>query len=240
VNYKTLIVEDDPFARQMLVDLLAGDSGYEVIGTFASVQEALKAIPGLEPDLVFLDMELTDGKGFDILELLPQINFEIIITTQHDSFMLEAIRHSALDYILKPVKRTALSEALSRFERRMREKQSATTAPGAMASQKIVLSMNDEMVFLDIPDIIRLESDGSYTHFLTREGKKFTTSRTMATYEARLLPMGFFRVHHKHLINLRQVDRYVRGDGGYVIMSDGTTVDVSRRKKDEFLRALGV
>ena len=238
--YKTMIIEDDPFARQMLVDLLGGHADYSVVGMEDSVQAALASIPRLEPDLVFLDMELTDGKGFDILELLPQINFETIITTQHDSFMLDAIRHSALDYILKPVKRTALAEALSRFERRIKEKPAPAGGSPAFGSQKIVLSMNTEMVFLDAPDIIRLESDGSYTHFHTLDKKKYTTSRTLATYEARLLPLGFFRVHQKHLINLAQIDKYVRGDGGYVIMSDGTTVEVSRRKKDDFLRALGV
>ena len=99
--------------------------------------------------------------------------------------------------------------------------------------------MNEELLFLDMDDILRLESDGSYTHFYTRDKKKFTTSRTMATYEPKLTPNGFFRVHNSHLVNLQYIDKYIKGEGGYVIMSDGANVEVSRRRKEEFLKALG-
>lgn len=99
--------------------------------------------------------------------------------------------------------------------------------------------MNEELLVLDIADIMRLESDGSYTIFYTKDKKKYTTSRNMATYESRLLPHGFYRVHHSHLINLNYIDKYIKGEGGYIIMADGANVEVSRRKKEDFLKALG-
>lgn len=235
--YKVVIVEDDAFAQEMLIDLLDKHPDYTLAGTFSTVKTSTKSLPLLAPNLVFLDMELPDGKGFDILEQLPQINFDIIITTAHDSYTLQAIKHSALDYLFKPVKPAELAEALRRFESKLKstkEPQQAPTKPG-----KVILSMNDEMLFLDVENIIRLESDGSYTQFYTQDKKKYTTSRTLATYEEKLLSQGFVRVHNSHLINVNHIGKYIKGEGGYVIMSDGSTVEVSRRKKEEFLKALG-
>jgi two-component system LytT family response regulator len=234
--FKIVIIEDDTFAQEMLMDLLIKHTDYQVMATFSMVDASIKSLPVLNPDLVFLDMELPDGKGFDILEQIPHINFEVIITTVYDSYMLGAIQHSALDYLPKPISPAALREALTRFENKVREKKTNPDQNTSLKTHKIILSMNEEMLFLDIADIIRLESDGSYT----KDKKKYTTSRTMATYEPKLLPHGFFRVHHSHLINMDQIDKYIKGDGGYVVMSDSSTVEVSRRKKEDFLKAMGL
>jgi two-component system LytT family response regulator len=237
--YKTVIIEDDTLAQEMVSDLLSAHPEYGIHGIFLNVKSSLKSLPLIAPDLVFLDMELPDGKGFDILEALPEINFDIIITTAHNSYMLQAIQHSALDYLLKPITAGDLAGALKRFEQKRKEITTTTAAHSNGNPNKIILSMNEELLFLDIADILRLESDGSYTHFYTMDKKKYTTSRTMATYEPKLLPHHFFRVHHSHLINLHHIDKYIKGEGGYVIMADGSHVEVSRRRKEEFLKALG-
>lgn len=237
--FKTVILDDDPFAREMLSDLLAKHSDrYVVTAFFDSVKSAVKSLPGLAPDLVFLDMELTDGKGFDILEKLGNIHFEVIVTTMHDSYMLQAIKHSALDYLLKPMNSKDLDEALNRFENKMTESKTNLKTNSHPPVNKFTLPTSEGLLLLNISDIIRLESDGSYTAFYTVDGKKFLTSRTLATYEAQLIPQSFFRIHHSHLVNLNHIIKYVKGEGGYVIMSDNSSVDVSRRRKEDFLKAL--
>lgn len=238
--YKIVIVEDDPFAREMLQDLILKKANdYTVIGFYDSVKSAGKSLSSLNPDLVFLDMELKDGNGFEILEKLPLIKFEVVVTTQHDSFLLQAIKHSALDYIYKPVTKTSLDKVIERFEAKITTSVSGINTKSLARTNKLILPMNEGLMFINISDIIRLASDGSYTTFYTTDGKKFTTSRNLAVYETQLQDHSFFRVHHGHIINLNFILKYVKGEGGYVVMSDQSTVDVSRRKKDEFLKALG-
>ncbi len=237
--FKTVIIEDDSFARGMLSDLLAKHSdNYVVTAFFDSVKSSIRSLGGLAPDLVFLDMELTDGKGFDILEKLVKINFEIIVTTMHDSYMLQAIKYSALDYLLKPVNSKNLAITLKRFENKIADSKAGLKSCDPVNINKIILPMNDGLLLLNISEIIRLESDGAYTTFYTMDGNKYVTSRTLATYEEQLIPQAFFRVHHSHLINMNHINKYVKGEGGYVIMSDNSSIDVSRRKKEDFLRAL--
>jgi len=239
--FKTIIIEDDSFAREMLSDVLAKHSDhYVVTAFFDSVRSAVKSLPALEPDLVFLDMELTDGKGFDILEKLVKINFEIIVTTQHDSYLLQAIKHSALDYLFKPVNAKNIAAALKRFENKVTESKAVMKSNDAVHINKIILPMNEGLLFLNIAEIIRLESDGAYTTFFTMDGNKYLTSRTLATYEEQLIPQSFFRVHHSHLVSLNHISKYIKGEGGQVVMSDNSVVDVSRRKKEDFLRALNM
>lgn len=221
----------------MLRELLLKTGGYEVAGVFGTVAESVYALPGLRPTLVFLDMELPDGKGFDMLQKIPEINFEVIVTTQHDSFMLDAIHHSALDYLIKPVSQQSLETALSRFHKT--QKTPAPLTPATPAG-KIILPMQEGLVFVNIAGIIRLESDGAYTAFYCAGGQKYVTSRNISTYENQLSTHAFFRVHNRHLINMNHVSRYVRGDGGYVIMSDNSSVEVARRKKEAFLQVLGI
>ncbi len=237
---KAVIIEDDSFAREMLTDLLDHHTNeFAVVGFFDSVKSALKSLPSLKPDLVFLDMELTDGKGFDILEQLPEVGFEVIVTTMYDSYMLKAIEHSALDYLFKPITAENLASALERFENKLSDSKNNGRMAEVAKINKIILPTSEGLLFLNIGDIIRLESEGAYTTFHTQEGKKHMTSRSMLTYEDQLLRHGFFRVHHSHLINIHHISKYVKGEGGYVIMTDNAHVDVSRRKKDEFMKLLG-
>jgi len=239
--FQTVIVYDDPFSQEMMIDLLKTNfQNYRNIRICNTVSEAVDVLTVQQPDLVFLDMELPDGKGFDVLNRLPNINFEVIVTTMHDEYMLNAIRHSALDYLMKPVNKSELAAALEKFERRVAElkKDHRQTTPQRLS--KLALPTQDGMVFLNIPEIIRLESEGAYTKFITTQGDQYLTSKSIGNYEDQLSVHSFFRVHHGHLISLNHIRKYVRGEGGYVIMSDNSRVDVSRRKKDDFMKAIGL
>jgi two-component system LytT family response regulator len=239
--FQTVIVDDDPFSQEMMIDLLKTNfQNYRNIRICNTVSEAVDVLTVQQPDLVFLDMELPDGKGFDVLNRLPNINFEVIVTTMHDEYMLNAIRHSALDYLMKPVNKSELAAALEKFERRVAElkKDHRQTTPQRLS--KLALPTQDGMVFLNIPEIIRLESEGAYTKFITTQGDQYLTSKSIGNYEDQLSGHSFFRVHHGHLISLNHIRKYVRGEGGYVIMSDNSRVDVSRRKKDDFMKAIGL
>jgi len=232
MKYRAAIVEDDPLSFQILNDLIQDEfEQLEVVAHFTNVKAATDGIIELDVDLVFLDIELSDGLGFDILTSLKSIDFEVIITTMHDSFMLKAIKHSAIDYLMKPLTRKALIEALVRFEKRI-ERKAVTT--------RLVIPNQDGLLLLEIAEIIRLESDGAYTNFHLENGKRHIASKNLGFYETQLERNSFFRIHHGHLINLNHLKHYVRGDGGQAVMSDDSTINVSRRRKDDFLRAMGV
>ncbi|HYV93791.1 MAG TPA: LytTR family DNA-binding domain-containing protein [Chitinophagales bacterium] len=240
--FNTIIIEDDPLALQLLKDHLHDHfSDYKVIAEFNLVKEAIRSIGSLSIDLLFLDMELPDGKGFDLLEKFPVIGFEVIITSGYESYMLQAIRHSALDYLIKPVRENELRNALTKFEQKISSLKKSRTKPSPLPLiSKLPLPTSEGLVFVNVSDIIRLESGGPYTTFMMKGGTKYMTSKTLGVYEEQLAGHSFFRVHHSHLINLDHISRYVKGEGGYVIMSDNSSVDVSRRKKEEFMNAIGL
>jgi two-component system LytT family response regulator len=239
MTYRAVIVEDDPLSFQILNDLIQDEfDQLEIVAHFTSVKSATAGIKDLDIDLVFLDMELTDGLGFDLLTGLKSIDFEVIITTIHDSYMLEAIKHSAIDYLMKPLDKKGLREAVNRFENRIFKKET-TAKPIQSKTNRLVIPYQDGLLLIEINEIIRLESDGAYTHIYLLNNKKHMTSKNLGFYESQLQSHTFFRVHHGHLINLSHLKNYIRGEGGQAVMSDDSLVNVSRRRKEDFLRAIG-
>ncbi|MFY0672884.1 MAG: response regulator transcription factor [Bacteroidia bacterium] len=240
--YRAVIVEDDELSQEALIDLLGSHfQEIKIVGVFDTISSSYKAIESNEVDIVFLDMELKDGKGFDLLERLSEINFEIIITTMHDNFMLEAIKHSAIDYIMKPVTRGALAESLKRLDKRL-EKNGKGLQPISKSADlpgRMVIPNQTGLILIEIESIIRIQSDGPYSKIYLDGGESHLTSKNLGYYESQLGERGFFRVHHSHFVNLSKVKNYIRGTGGKVVMTDGTSVDVSKRKKDAFLQSLG-
>tara|TARA_R110002050_G_scaffold113775_1_gene228814 strand:+ start:2404 stop:3126 length:723 start_codon:yes stop_codon:yes gene_type:complete len=236
---KTVIIDDDPFSQETLVDILQDlENELEVVGIYSGVEETLSKLPYQEVDLLFLDMELQDGLGFDVLKRLENINFEVIITTMHDSYMLEAIKHSAIDYLLKPIHKKDLLSALERFKTKMEKLDKLKGSTRHEDFGRLVIPNQDGLDLVDIKELIRLKSDGAYTKLYLQNGREHLTSKNLGFYESKLKTHGFFRVHHQHLISLNHVKTYLKGDGGSVTMSDDSTVDVSRRKKDQFLKQL--
>ena len=241
---RCIIVEDEEFSRTTLQDSLRENfPNVEVIASCETGEEGMKTITELHPDLVFLDVELTRSTSFDMLNRLKRIDFEIIFTTAYDKYALQAIKFSAVDYLLKPFSVPELGEALKRFREKKKSNLSTRqydilfhNLKNIDGSHKIALPTMTGLDFVAVSDIVRCESEANYTTFYLISKNKLVVSRTLKEYEEMLEQYGFFRVHNQHLINLSHIRKYIRGDGGIVTMTDGSQVDVSRRKKDEFLR----
>lgn len=216
-----------------------------IIAEADSVVSGVIAIQKYLPELVFLDVELEDGTGFDILQQLQPINFKVIFITAFQEFAIKAFRFSAVDFLLKPIDSTELIDAVNKAQvtisKEMLEMHFSTLLANIekpKSAQKLVLKTADKVYFIDVEEIIRCESEKNYTTFHMLNGQKLLVSTTLKEYELMLVPMGFFRTHQSHLINMRYFDHYVKIDAGYIVLKDKSTIPLSVRKKDEFFSAL--
>ena len=242
-NITAIIVDDDEFCCFQLQDLIKKYAlGIEIVAVCNSGTDGLVKIRELSPDLVFLDVEMPGMNGFEMIRKLPAVNFEIIFTTSHEQYAIRAIRFSALDYLVKPLDPTALQDAISRMRDKMQEKLPAEEKklellgiPAEKKFNNLAVPTMEGLLFIGIQDIIRCESDDKYTKIFLADKKMILASRTLGDFEDLLSPHGFFRIHKSYLINLSHLKKYLRGEGGQVIMADGSTLDVSRRKKEELM-----
>ncbi|MGB1216264.1 MAG: LytR/AlgR family response regulator transcription factor, partial [Saprospiraceae bacterium] len=217
-----------------------------IIGEADDVAPAIHLIQSQNPDLVLLDIEMPNGTGFDVLQALGEVNFEVVFITAHDRYALRAIKFCCLDYILKPVDIKELIQAVHRASEKLKERNSTENFSHLLSNiqdknpkqHKIALPTQEGLVFIKVDDIMRCEADGSYTRIILKDKSKIIATRKIKGFEELLTDYHFFRVHRSHLVNLEYIEKYHKGEGGYIIMSDGTSVDVSRRKKDEFLEQL--
>ena len=245
---KTVIVEDEQKSREMLAGLIKKNHPEIVIvGLAKNVKEGVEMIKELKPSLVFLDISMPDGSGFDLLEQVSGQKFELIFATASDAHAIRAIKYSACDYLLKPIDVEELNVAIEKAKKRKAE-----ALPGMENLQflieqlkrkdddfqKITLPTGNAFEIVNLKYIIRCEADTSYTIFYLTEKRKLMVSAGLKHYEELLPEKDFIRVHHHHLINMQHVLRYLKVDGGYAVMSDGTQIEISRRKKDAFLEKL--
>jgi len=240
---KAVIVDDESKARNALKNLLVQHCPeIEVIGEGDCVKAGVAKINELSPDVVFLDVQMPDGTGFDLLEQFSEINFKIIFASAFDKFAIQAFKFSALDYMLKPVEPEKLKEACAKLNEDDRfaeiNKKLEVLMSNKNSFEKIALPTLDGIIFVKIKEILRCESDNNYTNIFLFDGKKIIVSKTLKEYDEMLTPFNFFRIHKSHLINLAFLSRYRKGEGGYVEMEDGAELEVSRRRKEEFLNAL--
>ncbi len=243
-NITAVIVDDDEFCCFQLQDIISRKvHGIDILAVCTSAEEGIAKIQQLSPQLVFLDVEMPGMNGFEMLKKLPVINFEIIFTTAHDHYAIRAIRFSAIDYLLKPIDVTSLQEALDRVIEKKRHHNQVSQRqleivnhPSGKQLDNLAVPTMEGLLFIGLPDIICCESDDKYTTIFLADKKRIVASRTLGDFEELLQPYGFFRIHKSHLINLKHLKKYLRGEGGQVIMTDGTTLDVSRRKKDDLLQ----
>jgi two-component system, LytTR family, response regulator len=241
---KACIVDDEKKGRDTLLKLLEEYcKDVEVVGQADSVETAFQFITSHKPELVFLDVEMPRGSGFELLKRFDHVNFKTIFVTAHNHYAIKAIKFSAVDYILKPVDVDELLSAVSRVKSSANSSQNSYS--GLLENLennrtgKLAVPVKDGVAFIQTNDIIRMQADGSYTHIYTAS-EKYTASRNIKEYEDLLLDMNFFRSHHSHLINLSHVKHFSRVDGYFAIMSDGSSVEVSRRKKDHFLQLMNL
>ena len=242
VIVNALIVEDDPFFRELLTDMLSLYFPHiHAVHVAGSIQQARGFLLKNRIDLLFLDIELPDGKGFELLSSMEEVDFEVIITTSHSSYAIDAVRHSALDYLMKPVALPELETAIAKFMKKFRQEKPnhQDLMAGRPAFKKIPLPTSDGFVFVNIDDIIAAEADRAYAIFALKNGNKIMVSKPLGDFEERLLKHTFFRVHKSHIINLHEIVNYVRGEGGHVVMTNQSVVPVSRTRKDEFLKIIG-
>lgn len=209
-------------------------------------EKGIEAIQNLSPDLVFLDVQMPRMSGFDVLQQVGPISFEVIFVSAYDKYAIKAIKFSALDYLLKPIDVDDLIHAIRKVKERLHQKSNAYQYQSVLNNvqhksgkiSRLAVPSSEGIDFFDIDDVIYCEADGNYTSVYLVGSPKKLISRNLKEFENILMDSGFCRVHHSFLINIRHVQKYVKGEGGYVIMSSGQKVDISRRKKEEFLRLL--
>ena len=245
---KSIIVDDELKSRESLKKLLTNFCGHtiDVCATCQNVNEALVAIDKYKPDVVFLDVQMQGESGFDLLEKLTVIDFEVIFTTAHSEFALRAIKFSPSDYLLKPVNIEELQNAIIRVKGKQ-DKSSGqkfkelhyNLRQDSTYIRKLVLPTSEGLTFISINDIVYLKASGNYTELFLSTGDKYLVSRQLKEYDLILAENNFFRIHHSFLINLNEVKNYIKGDGGYVVMSNKAVIDVSRRRKEGFLQRIG-
>ena len=242
-----ILIDDEPNATEALTNMLRMTTpDVEVIGIANDPLVGLEKIRTLQPDLLFLDIQMPHMTGFELLEKLGKFNCSVIFTTAYDQYALQAFKVSAADYLLKPIDMDELEAAVGK----VRERRAAQTLDfGTLEklfrqvqrpeARRLALPTSDGLVFVPMDNIIRLQSDSNYTTFYLTGSEKMLVSRTLGEFEEQLEQNNFCRVHHSHIINLAHLKRYIKTDGGYAQMIDGTNVEISRRKKDDFLAKLG-
>ncbi|MEM7371506.1 MAG: LytTR family DNA-binding domain-containing protein [Bacteroidota bacterium] len=243
---RTLLIDDEADARFTLRNQLAMSCPeIEIVGEAHSVETALNAIAQYEPELIFLDVRLSPGSGFDILKQVSEITFDVIFVTAYDAYAMQAIRFSALDYLLKPVDPEELREAVDKLSAKKGGEEEAVRYEvfkdnlEARNEQfdRIVLPTLEGFLVQEVQEIIRCEADRNYTHFFLQGKKKQVIPRTLKVYDELLGGLGFYRCHQSHLINVKQVREYKRRKkGGIAFLHDGTEIPVSESRKEGFIQ----
>lgn len=248
---ETILVDDDVNLREGMKSLLSRFApNIKIIGEADSVATGITTIDALKPQVVFLDIQLNDGTGFDILEKLAEknnaINFNIVFITAHEQYAIKAFRFSALDFLLKPVDPEELQNVIRKIETVIEKKNDYSHINLLLENirknvdnfKRIALSTSDGIHLFDINDIIRCESTDNYTKFYIKDDKTVLISKTLKEYEELLAEHNFERIHQSHLINLSYLKSYIKKDGGYVVMEDGSHLPISQRKRERLQHVL--
>jgi two-component system LytT family response regulator len=239
---KAILIDDERNALEMLEWMLQKNCPeVEVIAMCDSPLEGLEKIKALKPDVIFLDIEMPQLNGFDLLDRLGKHESDVIFTTAYNQFAIKAFKVCALDYLLKPIDpedlKAAVQKASGKKNKVSQEQLDLLLSymkPEKPKSKRIALTASDHLIFVETEKIIYCESDSNYTIFFLTDGQKIIVSKTLKDVEEILEGSDFFRIHASYLINMKHVSKFTRGDGGYVVMSNNQHITVSRKKKDEF------
>ncbi len=244
---RVLIIDDEDRARKSIAGILKlSNNNVQLVAEADGVKSGIEAIKEHNPDLVLLDINMSDGTGFDLLKKIENITFKVIFITAYEEFAIKAFEFSAIDYILKPVDPAKLIDALYRANQLIEQENInlklnalfANLEGSATECKKLILKTAENIYVVNTSDVIRCESDSGYTNFFLIDGKKILVSRNLKDYEDMLNGLGFYRLHQSHLINIKYIDHYSKTEGGAVIMKDNSAIPVARRKKDNFLKLL--
>jgi two-component system, LytTR family, response regulator len=244
---KAILVDDELNSLQNLqFKIQEYCPAVKVVAQTQNPEEAIGLIQVHKPDVLFLDIEMPRMSGFKMLEQIPEVEFEVIFITAYNHYAINAIRISAFDYLVKPVAIGELQQTVERLGnysmKKIRER--VDTLKKNLANPKsqedqIAIPTNDGLEFVQIKQIVRIESSSNYSRLIMQNNQQLLVTRQLKDFEELLLDYRFYRIHHSHLINLNYITKYVRGDGGQVTMRNGDVIDVSRRKKEVFLKLIG-
>lgn len=244
---RCLIIDDEQSCIDTLQVMLQKKFADQVsvIATCTAVQDAPTLIDAEAPDLLFLDVEMPHMTGIELLQSLSKINFQVIFTTAHQHYALQAIKLNAIDYLLKPISLDELTIAIQKCQDRKQHKGNDLIAnfleqvkATTTTAKKIPIPSDNTIQFVPVNEIIRIESQSNYSTVFFTSRNKLLVAKTLKDFEEQLLPYNFLRVHHSHLINLEHVIGYKNLDGGYIIMRGNDVIEISRRKKQEVLQRL--
>ncbi len=247
-DVKAILIDDELASLRNLEQKIAEFCKEIVVtGTFVNPEEAIPFIQSNKPDVIFLDIEMPKMNGFRMLEELGNYDAEIIFTTAYHHYAVDALRISAFDYLVKPVAIEELENAVKRLvtkkslntQERLHVLR-ATIANGKSQENKIAVPLADGLEFIEIKNIVRIESSSSYSRIFLTNGQSLLVTKLLKDFEEILAPYHFYRVHNSHLINLNYVKKYLRGVGGQVLLENGEMIDVARRKKDEFIHLMNM
>lgn len=235
---RCIIIEDEDQAISALIsEINRNCPELNIVGTAGKIKEAINLIENANPELIFLDIQLTDGLGFEILNHFEKHNFQIIFTTAYSQYAINAIKFSALDYLLKPINASELKNAVSKAKAKNKNELHSQIESFLKnqtlqnQNKKIALQTSQGIFIHEIQTIIKCTSEGNYTNIHFIDGKKLLISKPLKDFEDMLCGYGFERIHHSHIINLNHLSSYVFKDGGYVILTDKSSLPVSKRKK---------
>jgi two-component system LytT family response regulator len=246
---RAIVIDDIDSIRTKNIDLIKSHCpNIAIIGQANSVKSGVSLIKQIVPDLVFLDVEMPDGTGFDLLQMLNPIQFKVIFITGYEDFAIRAFRFSAIDYLLKPLDPIELVEAVNKAEESMHKEVLELKLNTLFSNlerpknlQKLVLKTAEKIYSVNIQDIINCESDKNYTTFYFINAPKLVVSTTLKEYETLLKPFNFFRAHQSHLINMLYFDHFIKTDGGNtIVMKNKNKIPLATRKKEEFLTLIGL
>lgn len=241
---RCVLIDDERNALEMMEWLLKTYCPEVQIAAMCSnAEDGIVAIKAHQPDVIFLDIEMPHMNGFDMLERFEQLDFDVVFCTAYDQFALKAFRYSALNYLLKPVDPDDLKSTVARIEMKKNKPSKeqmdlllqTLKQPQRGTPKRIALTTNDGLLFIPTEDILYAEAESNYTIVMLSAGRKVIVSKSLKDIDEALSGPDFFRIHHSYLVNINQIKKYVRGDGGYVVMNNDATVSISRSRRQEFM-----
>lgn len=240
---KAILVDDEKSCTDVLHwQLETYCPAVKVLCECNSPEDAIEKINTLQPDIVFLDIEMPGMNAFEMLNILKPVSFEVIFTTAYNQFAVQAFKEKAVDYLLKPIERGDLMAAVGKVMKMERSQSSKKIEELLMLfkeqmkiNKKVALPTNEGISFLSVDEIVRVESDSNYSYVFLQHGEKVCITKTLKQVEESLEGQPFYRVHQSHLVNLNHIIKYIKDDGGYLVMSDKTNITVARQRKDGFM-----